>query len=384
MEFTFITATRIVFGAGRLPEAAVFARGFGRRAFVVTGKTPERAGPLLKALRGSSVDFVTHSVSGEPEIAAVRGAVAAARGYGADLVIGMGGGAVLDTAKAVAILFTHDGDILDYLEIIGRGKPLEESPLPFLAIPTTSGSGAEVTWNSVIASREDRAKVSLRSPLMAAKLALVDPALTYDLPPGLTATTGMDALAQLLEAYVSTKANPLTDGLCLQGLERAARSLRRAVSNGSDLIAREDMSIASLFGGMALAGAGLGAAHGIAGPLGGMIEAPHGALCAALLPEVLAENVRALQERLPGSEALSRYDIIAKILTGDADARAEQSATWLRELVLELGIPPLAKHGLRRENVPELVTKAARASSMRGNPVLLTDAELTAIIETAL
>jgi alcohol dehydrogenase class IV len=219
---------------------------------------------------------------------------------------------------------------------------------------------------------------------MAAMLAVVDPELTYDLPPGLTATTGMDALAQLLEAYVSAKANPLTDGLCLQGLERAARSLRRAVSAGRDPGAREDMSIASLFGGMALAGAGLGAAHGIAGPLGGMIEAPHGALCAALLPGVAAENVRALRERLPGSEALSRYRTVAKLLTGNAGAQAEDSATWLRGLVHELGIPHLTEHGLRWESVPELVTKAARASSMKGNPVLLTNAEITAIVKAAL
>jgi alcohol dehydrogenase class IV len=380
----FIAPQRVVFGAGTLSEAAPTARGFGRRALVITGKTPARAEPLLAALQSNSVSHVVFPVCGEPEVETVQEAVEVARNEDCDVVIGIGGGAALDTAKAVAVLSSHEGDVLDYLEIIGAGRNLENPPLPFIAIPTTAGSGAEATWNSVIVSREHRAKVSLRSRLMIARVALIDPELTYDLPPGLTATTGMDALAQLLEAYVSTKANPLTDGLCGQGLICAARSLRRAVAAGGDVAAREDMSLASLLGGMVLANAGLGAAHGIAGPLGGMLRAPHGALCAALLPQVVAGNVRALRLRLPDGEGLARYQKVAAILTGFEAAPAEACVQWLNTLVDDLGIPNLGSYGLRVEDVPELVARASRASSMKGNPVLLSDPELAAIIEAAL
>ena len=207
-----------------------------------------------------------------------------------DTVIGFGGGAALDAAKAIAILMTNPGDVTDYLEIIGRGKTLTEPPVPCIAIPTTAGTGSEVTRNSVIASREERVKVSLRSPLMLPKVVVVDPELTYDLPPAITASTGVDALTQLIEPFVCSRANPLTDGLCQEGIERVARSLRRAFESAgrgeapADAAAREDMAVASLFGGLALANAGLGAVHGLAAPLGGMIGAPHGAVCAALLP----------------------------------------------------------------------------------------------------
>ena len=347
--FEFVAPQRILFGAGTLSEAAPIARSFGRRALVVTGHTPERAEPLFSALQADGVGHVTFPVRGEPEVGTVRAGVDLARSEGCDVVIGIGGGAALDTAKAVAILSNHQGDVLDYLEIIGAGRNLENPPLPFIAIPTTAGSGAEATWNSVIVSREHRAKVSLRSRLMIARVAVVDPELTYDLPPSLTATTGMDALTQLLEAYVSLKANPLTDGMCLEGMTRTARSLRRAVAAGRNASAREDMSLAGLLGGMVLANAGLGAAHGIAGPLGGMLPAPHGALCAALVPEVVAANLRALGYRGAGGEALSRYRRVATILTGDAGASAEASVDWLRALVKDLGIPGL---GARRRRGP--------------------------------
>ncbi len=227
-------------------------------------------------------------------------------------------------------------------------------------------------------------KVSLRSPLMLPKIALVDPELTYDLPPEVTATTGMDALAQLIEPLVSIRANPLTDGLCTEGIGRAARSLRLAFRNGRDIAAREDMAVASLFGGLALANAGLGAVHGIAGPLGGMFPVPHGAICAALLPHVMTANLRALREREPQSDALGRYQKVAALLTGEADAEAEAAVQWLHELVADLHILPLASYGIRSDAAGELVDKAARASSMKGNPIVLSREELAAILEAAL
>lgn len=402
MRFEFTTAGRITFGAGALSESVTILQALGRRPLVATGSTPERARPLLSLLDENGVDAVTFTVAAEPDVETVRSGTSLAREEHCDCVIGFGGGAVLDAAKAVAVLLTNTGDLLDYLEIVGRGRALTEAPVPMMAIPTTAGTGAEVTRNSVIISPEHRVKVSLRSPLMLPKVALVDPELTYDLPPVLTATTGLDALTQLVEPFVCARANPFTDGLCREGITRVVRSLRRAVESGRIVAARggvrrlsgseardaaearEDMAVASLFGGLALANAGLGAVHGIAGPLGGMVTAPHGAVCAALLPEVAAANLYALRRRGPRSEALGRYAKLAQLLTGDVGAAGDEVARWLRRLVDDLKIPGLRAYGVGPEHIPELVEKAAAASSMRANPVELTRDELAAIVQAAL
>jgi alcohol dehydrogenase class IV len=384
MRFEFATAARIVFGPGSLGQAGDLAAELGQRAFLVTGSHPERAAPLVHLLSARGLTAPIFPVSGEPTTDTVRRGLREARAYRCDLVIGMGGGSVLDTGKAVAALLTNGGDPLDYLEVIGTGRALERPSAPFLAIPTTSGTGAEVTRNAVLASPAHGVKVSLRSPFMLPRVALVDPELTRGLPPEVTASTGLDALTQLLEPYVSVRANPLCDPLCQEGMRRAARSLRRAFEDGDDGQAREDLALASLFGGLALANAGLGAVHGLAGPLGGMLSAPHGALCAALLPEAMAQNVRALRERQPHSEALRRYDEVARCLTGRAEAVAEDGISWITELCRDLKIPPLCAYGLTRELIPELVAKAAVSSSMKGNPIQLGTDELAEILERAL
>ena len=290
----------------------------------------------------------------------------------------------MDAAKAIAAMLTNEGELLDYVEIIGRGQPLTKPSAPFIAIPTTAGTGAEVTRNAVLASPEHKLKVSLRSPLMLARVAVVDPELTYDLPPALTASTGLDALTQLIEPFVCNRANPMTDGLCVEGLRRAARSLRIAFSKGQDKDAREDMAVASLFGGLALSNAGLGAVHGFAGPIGGSFPAPHGAICAALLPHVMAMNLRALRQRDPNGPALYRYEEAARWLAGDMKAKADDGLKWVRALVLDLKVPRLGSFGIQREHFPDLVAKAANASSMKANPIVLTPEELTEILEQAL
>ena len=384
MCFDFMTAARVVFGPGRLREVGVMTASLGRRVLVVTGRTPARAHTLLALLQKEGVDTVTFGIPREPEIDMVREGSGLARAESCDCVIGLGGGAALDAAKAIALLAANPGDVLDYLEIIGQGRQPGEPALPFIAIPTTAGTGSEVTSNSVLISPEDRVKVSLRSPLMLAKAAVVDPELTYDLPPRITATTGLDALTQLIEPFVSRKANALTDGICREGMTRVARSLRTAFARGRDVQAREDMAVAGLFGGLALANAGLGAVHGIAGPLGGMVSAPHGALCAALLPKVVAVNLRALRERDPESEVLARYDIVARILTDDPRSLADDLGGWLEELAGDLGIAGLAAYGVTSRHIPELAEKAARASSMKGNPIELTPEEIASIVESAL
>jgi alcohol dehydrogenase class IV len=384
MRFEFATATRIIFGSGVFREAGSLAAQFGRRALVVTGHNPNRAEPLLTLLRQQSVAPVPFPTQGEPDVETVRQGVRLAKQEGCELVIGFGGGSAIDSGKAIAAMLANPGELLDYLEVIGRGQALAKPSAPFIAIPTTAGTGSEVTRNAVIGSPEHKVKVSLRGAGMLPRIALVDPELTCDLPPAVTASTGLDALTQLIEPYVSARANPMTDALCVEGVRRVARSLRAAYANGHDGAAREDMSVASLFGGLALANAGLGAVHGFAGPIGGMFPAPHGAVCAALLPHVIAVNLRALRERQPDSPSLGRYRDLAGLLGGDPSRPGEDCVAWISSLTADLRIPALGRYGVTAAHIAGLVEKAAKASSMKANPIVLTPDELAEILRRAM
>ncbi|HEU5395953.1 MAG TPA: iron-containing alcohol dehydrogenase [Verrucomicrobiae bacterium] len=384
MQFEFATATRIVFGPGTISQLPAIAKSFGRRGLLVTGRDRHRAEPLAATLSAAGVQTIAFSVEREPEISTVTAGARLAQQERCDFVVGLGGGSVIDAAKAIAAMITNDGEVLDYLEIIGRGRALANPPAPFIAVPTTAGTGAEVTRNAVLASPEHQLKVSLRSPLLLPRVALVDPDLTRDLPPALTANTGLDALTQLIEPFVCLRANPMTDGFCVAGIPRVAGALRVAFRDGGDASAREAMAMASLLGGLALANAGLGAVHGFAGPIGGSFVAPHGAICAALLPQVMAANLRALRQRQPRSPMLERYQRVAVLLTGNPDAAADAGVDWVRALVAELGIPPLRIYGIEETHVADLVNKAANASSMKANPITLTADELSATLRLAL
>jgi alcohol dehydrogenase class IV len=384
MPFEFATASRIVFGAGSVREVASAARQWGSRALVVAGRNVERAEGLIRQLEPAGLSGSTFQVQGEPTVAAIRDGVRVAHEDGSEIVIAIGGGSAIDAGKAIAALITNGPEPLDYLEIIGRGTPLANPSAPFIAIPTTAGTGSEVTRNAVLASPEHSVKASLRSPHMLPRLAVVDPGLTLNLPAALTASTGLDALTQLLEAWVSLRANPLTDGFCREGLPLAARSLRTAYWNGGDIEARTDMSLAALLSGLALANAGLGAVHGFAAPVGGMFDAPHGAVCAALLPHATAVNIAALNSRAPEGEHSRRYGEAARILTGDAHATADDLIPWLTGLCRDLEIPSLRAYGIGEKNAAGLVEKAARSSSMKGNPITLTTEELHEIVARAL
>ncbi|MGD9100388.1 MAG: iron-containing alcohol dehydrogenase [Anaerolineae bacterium] len=384
MRFEFATATRIIFGTGTLREIGPLAAEMGRRALVVTGREAARAEPLLEALSAEGIGSAIFAVQGEPTTEIVQQGVEQAREAACDLIVGFGGGSAVDAGKAIAALLTNGGDVLDYLEVIGQGKALTQPPAPYIAIPTTAGTGAEVTRNAVLASPQHRVKVSLRSALMLPRLALVDPQLTYNLPPQITASTGLDALAQVVEPFVSHQANPLTDALCREGIRRAARSLRRVYEQGDDPAAREDMALASLLGGLALANAKLGVVHGFAGVLGGMFPAPHGAICGRLLPYAMSVNVQALKERAPESAALRRYDEVAQILSGDKDASASEGVTWVQALCQVLQTPPLSAYGVTRGDFSTLVQKTAVASSTRGNPIELTPDEMEDILARAI
>jgi alcohol dehydrogenase class IV len=380
--FDFATATELVFGRGRSAELGQRVRAFGRRALLVTGAHPERVRPVLERSGLAEVVVASVAIRTEPTTAEVERGVLMAREAGAEVVVGVGGGSALDAAKAIGVLATNPGEPLDYLEVVGRGKPLTLPSLPCVLVPTTAGTGAEVTKNAVLAVESERVKVSLRSLFMLPRLALVDSELTHGVPPDVTAATGLDALTQLIEPYVSKARGPLTDALGVEGMRRSARSLRRAFADGSDAEARDDLALASLFGGLCLANAKLGAVHGLAGPLGGALHAPHGALCARLLPEVMDKNL-AHARALRDLELLERFGAIARILCGRSDAEAEAGLLWIRELVEALRVPRLAHYGLTREGSDDIVERARVSSSMKGNPVELGKDELCDILERA-
>jgi alcohol dehydrogenase class IV len=379
LAFEFATANRIIFGAGKLNQLQEQVKGRAKRLLLVTGKSSDAIPRVREILSG--VNIQEFEVHGEPTVDVAREGVKAA--HGCDMIIGLGGGSVLDASKAIAALATNPGDVMDYLEVVGKGQALINAPLTYIAIPTTAGTGTEVTRNAVLESPEHGVKVSLRSPLMLPSIALVDPELTYSLPPAITASTGLDALTQLIEPFVSVKANPMTDAICREGMRHAARSLRRVYDNGADKEAREGMSLASLFGGMALANSALGAVHGFAGPLGGMLHAPHGAICARLLPLVMDANLKAMNEREPNHYAIARYDEVAQILTGDRNATASDGVQWVSDLVRDLNIPMLSVYGMTRERFSEAVDKTIKASSTKGNPIALNEGELNEILARA-
>jgi alcohol dehydrogenase class IV len=391
VAFEFATASRIAFGAGRAAELPAVVSGLGSRVLVCTGGSPGRHDRLLAGLgvAGLGVAATVFPVRGEPTVELVRAGVASARGHGADVVAAIGGGAVIDAAKAIAMLLANGGDPLDYLEVIGAGKKIARPSVPLVAVPTTAGTGAEVTANAVLTSAGDGSagdgiKVSLRSPLMLPRVALVDPQLTVSCPAAVTAASGLDALTQCLEPLVSVKANPVTDALSAEGLRHAAAGLRAACADGQNLAARTDMAVCAVLGGLSLANAKLGAVHGLAGVIGGMAPVPHGMACAALLAPVTEANLRALRSGPPGHPALGRYAQAARILAGDPAAAIDDGLAWVRETVTLLGVPPLGAFGIRPEQAGQIAAKAARSSSMQGNPVPLSGDELRAIVLSAI
>jgi alcohol dehydrogenase class IV len=376
-SFEFATAGRIIVGAGRVAELPGVLAGLGTRALVCTGANPARHGGVLAGLGLPAAVF---PVAGEPTVELARAAVATAREHGADVVAAIGGGSVIDTGKAVAIVLGNGGDPLDYLEVVGSGRPITRPAAPCVAVPTTAGTGAEVTANAVLASPAHRLKASLRSALMIPRVALVDPGLTVSCPPSVTAASGLDALTQCLEPFVSVRANPVTDGLAREGLRRAAAGLRAAHADGGNTQARADMAICSLLGGAALANAKLGAVHGLAGVVGGTADVPHGVACAALLVPVIEANVAALRAGPRGHPALGRYAEVARLLTGGEAASVEDGLDWIRETLALLEVPGLGAFGIGPGHVDDIAAKALGSSSMQGNPVALSRGDLRAIL----
>jgi len=301
-----------------------------------------------------------------------------------DQVISFGGGSALDAGKAIAAVMTNPGHLLDYLEVIGQGRPITVPPAPFMAVPTTAGTGTEVTRNAVLLSPQHGVKVSLRGDGMLPDVALIDPELSYHLPADVTASSGLDALTQLIEPFVSWRANPMTDAFARDGIAAIGRSLERAYTHGDDAAARAQMSLAAMYSGLAMANAGLGAVHGFAGVIGGMTGAPHGVVCAALLPHTMRVNVNALQQRAPEHAALAKYAQLGALLTGRDAAGSREAMECVMGLCAALKIPGLEAIGVERTQLDTMVDRAAVASSMKGNPIQLTRQEMVEILLAAM
>jgi len=391
-DFEFATANRIIFGAGNHRQTGEIAKDLGSIALIVTGGNSLESLGLLESLIAdlgdNGVSSLHFPVDGEPTVEIIDQGLQMAREGRANLVIAVGGGSAMDAGKAIAGLISNKGDLLDHMEVIGNGEPLEFPAVPFIAIPTTAGTGTEVTRNAVIRSEEHKVKASFRSPFLLPKIAVVDPELSYSMPPEVTASTGLDALTQVIEPFVSKRANPMVDALCREGMLRVSRSLKKAFQNGQDVQAREDMAMASLFGGLALSNAGLGAVHGFAGPIGGMYPIPHGIICAALLPHVMVENVRAISIKDPKAVILEKYASIGEYLTGQQypsrDEAIEAGVGFVQNLCVELNVAGLSAYGFKQKDIPEAAEKATKSSSMKANPVVFTVEELENILKKAL
>jgi alcohol dehydrogenase class IV len=375
--FQLLLPGRILFGRGEAAKATGFAAGFGPRSLVVHGRDAARAEGLIAGLRRAGQAVQTWTCGQEPDLPLLEAALAEARPFRPDAVIGIGGGAVLDLAKALAGLIPATGAVADHLEGLGQGLPLSHTPLPFIALPTTAGTGSEATKNAVIGIPAHRRKVSLRDDRLLARLAVVDPALTDGCPRAVTLASGLDALTQVIEPYVSPRANPATDALARAAIPVALDALK-TLMRGEDAAARDAMAWASLSGGIALANAGLGAVHGLAGVTGGMTGAAHGAICGTLLPFVIDAN-RAAVPPGPVADRLAEVDALLSAAFGGGPGTAALHR-WSRDS----GLPGLTALGLEPADHAAVAASSARASSMKGNPVVLPDAVLRDILNAAM
>lgn len=383
-KFEFMTSDRIVFERDGLAKIGELSKPYGKKALIVTGSRDVVSEKIRGYLEKVGIASSHFKVTDEPSLETTKVGLDLARDEKCDMVIACGGGSVIDSGKIIAAMMNNPGEILSYLEVIGEGKALSSPSAPCIAIPTTAGTGAEVTKNAVISSEEHKLKVSLRSSYMFPELVLLDPMLTLTMPEIVTASTGLDALTQVLEPFVSHLANPVTDAFCREGMRLASRALRRAYDHGDDLEAREEMLLASLFGGIALANAKLGVVHGFAGVIGGMYGIPHGIVCAGLLPYSIETNVKALIERENENPAVARYKEAAEILTGNRDASIEDGMKWIMDLCDHLSIPGFKEYGLKEEDFPDVIEKSMKTSSMKGNPIVLTYEELEELLRKAL
>ncbi len=379
----FATAGRIIFGLGKIDQFPSLVDSWGKRVFLVRGKSRSYGNRFFEILDNSKLEVTEFAVGHEPDVETVDRAVKLAREKECEFVVSFGGGSVIDTGKAVSALLNNDGELLDYLEVVGKGQPLKNPTKQFVAIPTTAGTGSEVTKNAVISVPDKRVKVSMRSNFMLPDIALVDPQFTLELPQEITATAGMDAFIQVVEPYVCNTPDPMVDMFCRDAIPRAAEYLRETYKDGSNEKARINMSWVSLMGGLSLANAKLGAVHGFAGPIGGMFDAAHGVICAALMPAVMKVNCELLESKGGSEDTLLRYREVAHWVTGNDNAQIQDAVEWFDDLGKTLNIQSLSSFGVQPSDFPAIIEKSGRSSSMKGNPIKLTDGDMARILELA-
>jgi alcohol dehydrogenase class IV len=372
--FAITAPARILFGRGEAQKAPGLIRAFGLRGLVVHGADGSRAAWLTEALGPGTLAI---ACKGEPTLDDLLAALGRARDWRPDWVAALGGGAAIDLGKALAALVPAPDPPLEHLELVGMGRPLVANPLPFIAMPTTAGTGAEATRNAVIGVVEQGRKVSLRDDRMIARLAIVDPALTDGCPRAVTLASGLDALTQVIEPYVSVRATPYTDALSRPAIAMGLQALRSLMA-GENSEARDRMAWVSLCGGLALSNAGLGAVHGLAGVIGGMTGAAHGAICGTLLGPVLAANRAAAQ-----GGARARLDEVCRILAEGFGCDASEAPLAMQDWARSEGLPDLQALGVPASLHPEIVDASLQASSMKGNPVALPKEVLTGVLERA-
>lgn len=392
-EFSLARLPRIEFGAGHIKDLPVLARQYGRLALVVTGEHSFRStsqwNSLLSGFREHGLTHLEIRVEGEPSPKLIDQATAGFKNANIDVVIGIGGGSALDAAKAIAGLLKPGNSVMDHLEGVGPGHPYNGPSTPFIAVPTTAGTGSEATKNAVLSIHgESGFKKSFRDEKLVAEIAVIDPELLATCPPHIIAANGMDAFTQLLESYVSSKANRLTDALAWSGMKAARNSLLTWYKNGpSAMDAQAGMAYAALMSGITLAQVGLGSVHGLASPLGAFFPIPHGVVCGTLVAEATRINIQALKERAPASEALIKYAQVGRLLIKDGNLDDETALTRLVETLdnwtKQLNLPRLDNHGIREADIPRIVA-SSRGSSMKTNPIVLTDSEIASILAARL
>lgn len=376
--FQFMTATRIIFGEGALPNSLSILNQYGYSVLLVSGKERERSRIITQYLNAQNMRYQHVAITGEPNITMVEETAILGRRFKPDMVVAIGGGSVIDMGKALAAIIPNQGNVYDYVEVVGRSVPLKTKPIPFIAIPTTASTGAEVTRNAVLKSGQDKVKVSLRSPDMLADVAIVDPALTYGTDMYTSGRGAMDAFTHLMEAYVCGEPNPLTDMVCEEGLRRLSRSILPACRK-DDKKARADLSFAAMLGGMAITNAKLGAAHGLASALGGKLEAPHSVITARLAPHVMYENIRSAR-KAKRKDLLSRYEKIAQIVTGRNNVHVEDGILWVKMMLDKLQLPNLSQFGVCSTSFEKVADDALQSVAIKGNPLPLTQERLVYIL----
>lgn len=393
--FEIARLPRIVFGEGRLGELPRLAAAYGRRLLLVTGRRALRASPhwepLCRALREQGFIWSELTVAGEPSPALVDEAVARFRGEGIEVVVGIGGGSVLDAAKAIAGLLIPGNSVMDHLEGVGPELPYRGPAVPFIAVPTTAGTGSEATKNAVLSLQGEQGfKKSFRDEKLVAQVALVDPALLASCPPEIMAANGMDAFTQLLESFVSLKANPLTDALALSGMEAVRDGFFAAWRGGESEGARRGralMAYAALVSGITLAQVGLGSVHGLASPLGAFFPIPHGMVCGTLVAAATEINIEALKARAPNSIALEKYAQVGRLLARDPGLARDEAHARLVAILADwtdkLGLKRLGLYGVRESDIARIVAHS-RGSSMKTNPIVLEDEEIARVLRARL